>query len=96
MFHMSAQPEESGALTWDRCWDHLNLGWTGALDVASLVSPVKPVSVPVQIEGEDAVVRGEQMDFGGAFTSKLQHVDAAGGSVNEPWICGTKRSCTFL
>ena len=65
------------------CWDHLsfNLGQTGTLDVASLVGPVQPVSVPVQIKWQDAFVRSKQLGFSELCASKLQHVDVGNGSI---------------
>lgn len=71
------------AQTGQRCRDDfsLDLGYTGALDVPSLVDPIQPVSVPVQIKREDAIIGGKQLGFGGLFASKLQQVDVGNGSI---------------
>lgn len=75
--------------TWNRSWDRLslNLGQTGALDVTSQVSPVQPVRVPGQIEGQDAIMSGKQMGLAGPSFSKLQLDDTIPGCINKARIC---------
>lgn len=67
----------------------LDLGEAGALDVTRLVGPVQPVSVPVEIEGQDAVVGSEELILSGVFAFELQQVDTADGGVYKPRIWGT-------
>lgn len=82
--------ENSQAQTWQKCWDHFSLdpGLTCALDVASLIDPVQPVSVPVQTKRQDAAAGGKQLAFSGFFASKLQQVDVGNGSIYKSWVCG--------
>lgn len=86
--------EKLQAQTWQKCWDHFSLdpGWTGALDVASLVDPVQPVSVPVQTKRQDAVAGGKQLSFGGFFASQLQQVDVGNCSIYKSWVYGVKKN----
>lgn len=75
--------------TWNRSWDQLslNLGQTGTLDMTRQVGPVQPVCVPGQIEGQDAIVGGEQMGLTGPSLPKLQLDDAIPGCINKARIC---------
>lgn len=79
----------SRAGTWQRSWNQLrlDLGQTGALDVARAVDPVDPVPVPVQVEGQDAVLGGEDLPVGGLSVSELQQLDAGGRRVDKAEIC---------
>lgn len=63
--------------------------------MASLVSPIKQVSVPVQIEWQDTVISGEELGISGDFASKLQHVDVGDSSIYKPWIYGNKVNNVF-
>lgn len=60
-----------------------------ALDLASLVGPVQPVPVPVQVKRQDAVVGGEELrDRRLRRVPELHHHDLAHGGVQEPRVCG--------
>lgn len=60
--------------------------------MASLVGPVQPVSVPVQIERQDAITSSKQVGCGALSAFELQHVDVGNGGIYEPWIYGWGRN----
>lgn len=64
--------------------------------MASLVSPIKPVSVPVQIEWQDTVISGEELGISWDAASKLQHVDVGDSSIYKPWIFGNKINIIYV